>query len=193
MPPSLQSADGVAPKGQRRIGHTVGALSSQNILLFIVALRIVNSLSIQTFFQPDEYFQSLEPAWQMAFGKESGAWITWEWTHQLRSSIHPAIFAGVYRISSILAALLNLSSWARAELLLAAPKVAQAVIAALGDYYTWKLGERVYGQGGQAAWATPMAVVLHNTYAVELPGDDADSRRAEHVAMALVAGTFGVR
>jgi phosphatidylinositol glycan class B len=77
MPPSLQSANGAAPKGQQRIGHTAGALSTQNILLFIVALRIVNSLSIQTFFQPDEYFQSLEPAWQMAFGKESGAWITW--------------------------------------------------------------------------------------------------------------------
>ena len=53
------------------------AAASQDILLFLIAFRILNALSIKTFFQPDEYFQSLEPAWQMAFGGDSGAWITW--------------------------------------------------------------------------------------------------------------------
>ena len=34
------------------------------------------------------------------------------------------------------------------------PKVAQAVLfAAVGDYYTWKLGEKVYGTGSNEAWA----------------------------------------
>jgi Alg9-like mannosyltransferase family len=51
--------------------------TSQNVLLFLVAFRIVNALSVRTFFQPDEFFQSLEPAWQVAFGRDSGAWITW--------------------------------------------------------------------------------------------------------------------
>ena len=51
--------------------------TSRDILLFLVAFRILNALSIRTFFQPDEYFQSLEPAWQIAFGEDSGAWITW--------------------------------------------------------------------------------------------------------------------
>ncbi len=50
---------------------------SQDILLFLIAFRILNALSIKTFFQPDEFFQSLEPAWEIAFGTESGAWITW--------------------------------------------------------------------------------------------------------------------
>jgi Alg9-like mannosyltransferase family len=77
MPPSLLSANGVASKGRQRTDRAVETISSQNILLLIVALRILNALSIQTFFQPDEYFQSLEPAWQMVFGEESGAWITW--------------------------------------------------------------------------------------------------------------------
>ena len=54
---------------------------AQDILLFLVAFRILNALSIKTFFQPDEYFQSLEPAWQMAFGADSGAWITWVSRH----------------------------------------------------------------------------------------------------------------
>ena len=52
-------------------------LSSSSLLLFLVGLRLVNALSIRTFFQPDEFFQSLEPAWQLAFGKDGGAWITW--------------------------------------------------------------------------------------------------------------------
>ena len=50
---------------------------ARDILIFLIAFRIVNALSIKTFFQPDEYFQSLEPAWQIAFGSDSGAWITW--------------------------------------------------------------------------------------------------------------------
>jgi hypothetical protein len=43
----------------------------------LVCFRMINALCVKTFFQPDEYFQSLEPAWMMAFGSQSGAWITW--------------------------------------------------------------------------------------------------------------------
>ena len=49
----------------------------RNILLFLIAYRLVNAFTVRTFFQPDEYFQSLEPAWEIAFGKDQGAWITW--------------------------------------------------------------------------------------------------------------------
>lgn len=48
-----------------------------DILYLMLAYRFINALLVQTFFQPDEYFQSLEPAWRMAFGVNSGAWITW--------------------------------------------------------------------------------------------------------------------
>ncbi|KAL9017287.1 MAG: hypothetical protein Q9185_005378 [Variospora sp. 1 TL-2023] len=86
------------PKGAGRamLQRAKEAATAQDILLFLIALRILNALSIRTFFQPDEYFQSLEPAWQIAFGADSGAWITWEWKTQLRSAIHPALFAAVY-------------------------------------------------------------------------------------------------
>ncbi|KAL8823965.1 MAG: hypothetical protein Q9170_008283, partial [Blastenia crenularia] len=139
------------------------AATSQDILLFLIAFRILNALSIRTFFQPDEYFQSLEPAWEIAFGANRGAWITWEWKNQLRSAIHPALFAAVYRLSVELCKLFQLSPFVQDELLLAAPKLTQAVIAALGDYYTWKLGERVYGNGSNEAWAatTLTVVALH--------------------------------
>jgi GPI mannosyltransferase 3 len=49
----------------------------------LLIFRFANSLLVWTFFQPDEYFQSLEPAWQMAFGSHSGAWITWACSHLL--------------------------------------------------------------------------------------------------------------
>ncbi|KAL8857911.1 MAG: hypothetical protein Q9178_005530 [Gyalolechia marmorata] len=125
--------------------HVKQATTSQDIPLFLIAYRILNALSIRTFFQPDEYFQSLEPAWEIAFGANSGAWITWEWKNQLRSAIHPTLFAGVYWLSAELSTLLRLAPHDHAELLLAAPKVTQAVVAALGDYYTWKMGEHKYG------------------------------------------------
>lgn len=53
------------------------ALDPQRVLIFLIGFRLLNALVLQTFFQPDEYFQSLEPAWYLAFGENSAAWITW--------------------------------------------------------------------------------------------------------------------
>ncbi len=63
------------------------------------------------------------------------------------------MFAGVYSMTSLLADLLHVSTHTRAELLIAVPKVLQAVIAAYGDYYTWKMAEQVYGRESPTAWA----------------------------------------
>ena len=76
-----------------------------------------------------------------------------EWRHNLRSTIHLFIFAAAYRLGDALANALHLSLSYRAELLVAVPKVLQAHIAAVGDYYTWKLGEKVYGHASLQAWA----------------------------------------
>ncbi|KAF2848912.1 glycosyltransferase family 22 protein [Plenodomus tracheiphilus IPT5] len=124
------------------------------LVALLFAFRLVSALTQRTFFQPDEFFQSLEPAWQLAFGTSSHAWITWEWRTQLRSSLHPALFAAAYRVAADLADLCGLSLPAKAEVLLAAPKVTQAVLAALLDCYTWKLAEKVYGRGSRVALTT---------------------------------------
>ncbi|KAJ9320094.1 CAZyme family GT22 [Paecilomyces variotii] len=151
----------VARRIQRQgIQERLDTAASQNILLSLIAFRILNALCVRTFFQPDEFFQSLEPAWQLAFGKDSGAWITWEWTHHLRSSIHPILFAAVYYVADILSWCLRLSPLTRAEVLVVAPKITQAIIAAVGDYYTWKLAGKVYGQGSNEAWAVRMLTVV---------------------------------
>jgi GPI mannosyltransferase 3 len=65
------------PTTLKAVKHVAQSATALDIFLFLVAFRILNALTIRTFFQPDEYFQSLEPAWQIVFGKNSGAWITW--------------------------------------------------------------------------------------------------------------------
>lgn len=81
-----------------------------------------------------------------------------EWKNRLRSAVYPTSFASVYWLSSRLSYFLKLSPDARAGVLIAAPKLTQAIFAALGDYYTWKLGERVYGQGSNEAWAAVCSI-----------------------------------
>lgn len=65
---------------QQRQLHSQHGLSlrSGHVLIGLVVLRLVNTICTgHTFFQPDEYFQALEPAWNLAFGPHSGAWMTW--------------------------------------------------------------------------------------------------------------------
>lgn len=61
----------------------------------VVCFRVVVALLTRTFFQPDEYFQSLEPAHVAVFGYGH---LTWEWlTDQpVRSMIYPALNIPVY-------------------------------------------------------------------------------------------------
>ncbi|KAF2461607.1 Alg9-like mannosyltransferase family-domain-containing protein [Lineolata rhizophorae] len=123
----------------------------------LVGFRLLNTLTLRTFFQPDEFFQSLEPAWQAAFGSlgtRRGAWITWEWTYQLRSSIHPLLFSGVYCVADLIAKTVDVEPGLRADLLVAAPKILQAVIAALLDFATWRLSAKFFGLHSGAAWTT---------------------------------------
>lgn len=55
----------------------MAAAKTRNVLVSLLLLRLINAALVWTFFQPDEYFQSLEPAWAAAFGPDSGAYITW--------------------------------------------------------------------------------------------------------------------
>ncbi|KAJ5095934.1 hypothetical protein NUU61_005290 [Penicillium alfredii] len=158
-PPSTPSQSSVQSKSSTRQLEPLSPTA--NVLLFLIAFRLLNAFVVRTFFQPDEFFQSLEPAWQIAFGNDQGAWLTWEWRHQLRSSLHPLFFAALYQGANLLASALRLTTATRAELLIAAPKVAQGVISAIGDFYTWKLALRIYGKDSRGAWATLAATVLN--------------------------------
>ncbi|KAL4864728.1 hypothetical protein BDV12DRAFT_8103 [Aspergillus spectabilis] len=136
------------------MASTLTKLTDSDVFLYLLGFRLVNSLVVRTFFQPDEFFQSLEPAWNLAFGETHGAWITWEWKHQLRSSLHPLIFAIVLSVTDSLSRTIHLNPTWRAHLLIAAPGITQAVIAAVGDFYTWKLARYVYKDRSHESWAT---------------------------------------
>ncbi|KAG7290254.1 hypothetical protein NEMBOFW57_000253 [Staphylotrichum longicolle] len=70
-----KAADADAAKG--KVHAQVAAAQVVDILSVLLFFRFINALCVRTFFQPDEYFQALEPAWRIAFGSDSGAWITW--------------------------------------------------------------------------------------------------------------------
>ncbi|KAH6605113.1 gpi mannosyltransferase 3 [Trichoderma cornu-damae] len=118
----------------------------------IIVIRLVNAWHLGTFFQPDEFFQALEPAWRLAFGPGSGAWLTWEWHRQLRSSLHPLLFSGAYMAADRLSAVFPPGNAIRSAIVIAAPRVLQAVVAALGDWYTWHLAANVYGSDSNVSF-----------------------------------------
>ncbi|RDW68421.1 hypothetical protein BP5796_09078 [Coleophoma crateriformis] len=136
------------------VHQSVNDFMSRDVLSLILVFRFTNALLVNTFFQPDEYFQALEPAWQLAFGPESGAWITWEWQNQLRSSLHPVLFAVVYYVSNSALEYLSIFPQARAMIMTVMPRILQSLIAAAGDYFTWQLAEKIYGRGSDIAWTT---------------------------------------
>lgn len=76
-PPASVPASGLIPEVEEaRYNDT------RTVLLIF---RVLNAIALSTFFQPDEYYQALEPAWQLAFGADSGAWITWVRLNETRS------------------------------------------------------------------------------------------------------------
>lgn len=67
----------------------------KNAVLLAIALRLFLAVTTRTFFQPDEYFQSLEPAHHIVF---SYGQLTWEWTsaRPIRSIVYPMLNVPVY-------------------------------------------------------------------------------------------------
>lgn len=55
-------------------------------------------------------------------------------------------------MSDVIARQLQLSPLSRADLLIAAPKITQGILASLQDYYTWKLARKIFGAGSHQAW-----------------------------------------
>ncbi|AGO12967.1 AaceriADL281Cp [[Ashbya] aceris (nom. inval.)] len=74
-------------------------MKERSILRTLFLWRLINALSIRSFFQADEYWQSLEPAHVKAFGYGD---LTWEWQYGLRSYAFPVIFEMAYYAARLL-------------------------------------------------------------------------------------------
>lgn len=109
------------------------AIPNALILFYLVILRVINALTINTFFQPDEYFQSLEPAHQFTYGFGD---VTWEWTSNLRSFNYPMIF----HICFLLNEYLGFGSLGVVLL----PKILQGVISGISEYHLYLFGQKIF-------------------------------------------------
>lgn len=95
---------------------------------------VLNPLLLQTFFSPDEYYQSLQVAYHHVFN--SGAPLTWEWTIDgpIRGYLHVLPFMILYW-------LLRWSSLDQMypAILVLAPKMLQGCIQFIADVYLYRL------------------------------------------------------
>ncbi|KAL8283183.1 hypothetical protein RQP46_005961 [Phenoliferia psychrophenolica] len=131
------------------------ALSLRAIFVLALAVRLANALVSRTFFQPDEYWQSLEVAHRLVFGY---GYQSWEWraldgNGGIRSPLFPFFFVPVY-------ALLKVTGLDGGQLLTVAPKLLQAVVAASCDVSTVALAQRLFGPRLTNAAASPSKLSL---------------------------------
>ncbi|XP_076462738.1 GPI alpha-1,2-mannosyltransferase 3-like [Babylonia areolata] len=110
--------------------------SDKTIFLGLVVIRLVNALLIQTFFVPDEFWQSMEVAHNMVFDY---GYLTWEWRVGIRSYAYPLLLASLYKLLAVLG--LDYRG-----LLIRGPRLLQGVVASVGDMYLYWLSGRLAGR-----------------------------------------------
>ncbi|KAI5950339.1 GPI10 [Candida jiufengensis] len=128
--------------------HKQTRVSSIKLFFFIFVIRTINSLSIQTFFQADEFYQSLEPAHYFTYGY---GYLTWEWEYKLRSSIQPLIYVFGYTLAG-----------ENKTLIYYIPKLINALVASLFDFslYGFILN---YSKSYNLAW-TGLILSIFNAF-----------------------------
>lgn len=104
-------------------------MKTSKIAILVFGYRLLNAFSIGTFFQPDEFYQALEPAHFLVYGY---GYITWEWAKGLRSFLHPLLYTAAY---GGLRAVFPNHEELTVEI---APKLVGAAVATFGELYTYK-------------------------------------------------------
>eukprot|EP00112_Aurelia_sp_Birch-Aquarium-sp1_P020187 Seg5146.2 transcript_id=Seg5146.2/GoldUCD/mRNA.D3Y31 product="GPI mannosyltransferase 3" protein_id=Seg5146.2/GoldUCD/D3Y31 len=108
----------------------------KNLFAVAVTLRVTSVFIVQTYFVPDEYWQSLE----IAHGQEFGyGYKTWEWTQGIRGYTYPMVFTGVYT-------LLRIFHMDNAWLVIIIPRILQALLTAFSDVSLYIFGKRIFGE-----------------------------------------------
>jgi phosphatidylinositol glycan class B len=105
-------------------------------LLVFLSVRVAQALLMRTVFDPDEHWQSIEIAHRLVFGY---GFATWEWQldDALRSSLHPLLFAAPFALLRLFGVDSRFAVWL-------APRLLQAVLAALTDAALFALATRVF-------------------------------------------------
>ncbi|KAI7821568.1 Alg9-like mannosyltransferase family-domain-containing protein [Gamsiella multidivaricata] len=123
--------------------------SDTAILAGLVVFRAINASLVKTFFSPDEYWQALEVGHRITFGY---GYLTWEWDVGLRSALHPALFAGLYKA-------LYMLGIDDGSLFIYAPRLLQSVFAAVADFYAYRFAYRLFENQVTANWTLFLSVI----------------------------------
>jgi len=112
------------------------------LLCCLIVFRILNAFLIKTWFVPDEFWQGPEVAHKLGFGY---GYLTWEWHEGLRGFTFPVLFASVFQS-------LNSLGLDSRNAIIFAPRLLQAVLAAFGDFFVFKLSGKLFGRES-ATWS----------------------------------------
>ncbi|KAK9874772.1 hypothetical protein WA026_005579 [Henosepilachna vigintioctopunctata] len=110
--------------------------SATDVFKIFVFVRIASVFLVQTFYEADEYWQSLEVAHNFVFGYGS---LTWEWQIGVRSYVYPLVFSGLYKI-------LDLFAIDTSFLIINGPRILQGILSAYADVCLYKWS-------GSSKWA----------------------------------------
>jgi GPI mannosyltransferase 3 len=103
-------------------------MSHKLVILGLFIYRILNSILLSTFFDPDEYWQLYEPAFHLFTNGKLG-YLTWEWREGVRSWIYPAFISYLWRLIPT-----------KNKVLIV--KIVTGIISALIDIFTLKLATK---------------------------------------------------
>lgn len=149
--PSDKEREQERTKPTRKLQWMNKRLSLIQLIIIIFPIRLFNALTLKTYFQPDEYYQCLEVAHRLVFGT---GYITWEWREELRSGLHPLIYAIGYQITKYLP-----EKW-ESDLVVITPKVMGAIIATISEVGQYKFvlnyTENNYYMGQLVMWLSIM-------------------------------------
>lgn len=94
------------------------------VFALFVLIRLLSVFVVNTYFAPDEYWQSLEVGHKLAFGY---GYTTWEWSKGIRNYMHPLSVAALYRA-------MDWFGLDQVEYLILGPRILQAILTACSDY-----------------------------------------------------------
>lgn len=117
----------------------MGFFTSFFLLVGLILFRLFNAATTFTFAQPDEYWQSLEPAHVGVYGF---GYLTWEWRVGLRSSAHSLLFSIFYRLLD--GPYTPEFAKASPDTIVWVPGLVQAIIAALADFHFVKFAHTMF-------------------------------------------------
>ena len=132
---SKEKETNILPSEQNESTFFKVPFNGQCIFKYSLCLRLASVFLVQSYFVPDEYWQSLEIAHLKVFGY---GYKTWEWSKGIRSYCYPSLVALTYLLLKIL----NLDT---VYLLVTLPRVLQALLSSAGDYFLYIFAKRVFG------------------------------------------------